>query len=197
MQHEIEAKFLEVDHNEIRTKLVSLGATQVYPQRLMRRRNFDFPDRRLDEVKSWVRLRDEGDKIELMLKQSVGNQLGDIRETPVIVDDFEKATEFLLSLGMFQKTEQESKRELWKLGDVEIMLDEWPWVKPFIEIEAPEKRPVMDFATKLGLDWDKAIFDTVEPVYYNEYNITREQIHALTTMRFSDPIPKTFKPKVK
>lgn len=181
----------------LRQKLAKLGARQVYPMRLMRRRNFDFPDKRLDSVKSWVRLRDEGDKVELMLKQSVGNQMGDIRETPVIVDDFEKASQFLLSIGMIQKSEQESRRELWVYKNVEIMLDEWPWVKPFIEIEAPEKQLVIDFAQQLDLSWDQAIFDTVEPVYYNEYDVTRQQIHALETMRFSDPIPKILKPKAK
>jgi adenylate cyclase, class 2 len=197
MQQEIEAKFLNVPHNDIRLKLEQLGAVQRYPQRVMRRRNFDFPDKRLDSKKAWVRLRDEGDKIELMLKQSVGSAIGDIRETPVIVSDFEAATAFLLSIGLYEKSEQETKRELWQLGDVEIMLDEWPWVKPFIEIEAQSEEGVREVAGKLGLDWTEAIFDTIEPVYYAEYDVTRDQIHAITSISFRQPVPTVFETRRK
>ena len=195
MQVEIEAKFLGINHADLRIKLKELGAKQLYSQKLMRRRTFDYIDKSLDEKGAWVRLRDEGDKIELMLKQNLGKQLGNIRETPVLVTDYEAATEFLLSIGLIQKSEQESKRELWQLNDVEIMLDEWPWVKPFIEIEAQRPEAVKDAAQQLGLDWQAAIFDTVEPVYYNEYDVTRAQIHALKTMRFDNPVPVTFKRK--
>ncbi|MDL2363514.1 MAG: CYTH domain-containing protein [Patescibacteria group bacterium] len=195
MQIETEAKFLNVDHDIMRKKLRDFGAELVYEQKLMRRRNFDFPDMRLDSERAWVRLRDEGDKIELMIKQVTGNQIGDIRETAVRVADFQLATDFLFRLGMFQKTEQESKRELWKLNGTEIMLDEWPWVKTFIEIEADDAESVRNTAEKLELNWEDAIFDTVEPVYYNEYDVTREQIHAVELFKFGEPTPVTFKKK--
>jgi adenylate cyclase class IV len=189
---EIEAKFLNVNHDNLRTKLRESGAKLLEPMKFMRRRNFDFPDKRLDAEQAWVRLRDEGNKIELMIKQKVGEQLGDIRETAVEVTDFHAATEFLLRLGMYQKTEQESKRELWKLGEVDIMLDEWPWAKPFAEIEGPTPEQVESVANILGFDWSEAIFDTVEPVYYAEYDVAREQIHAVQMFRFDEPVPETF-----
>lgn len=195
MQTEIEAKFLEIDHAALRTKLTELGAECVYESRMFKRRNFDFPDMRLDKKQAWIRLRDEGDKVELMIKQKVGDKLGDIRETAVLVNDFEAATEFLFGLEMIQKTEQESKRELWHYKDAEIMLDEWPWAKPFAEVEAETAEAVESVARELGLDWTQAIFDTVEPVYYNQYRVTREQIHAVKQFKFGAHVPETFKPK--
>lgn len=192
MQQEIEAKFLNQDHNEIRRKLEALGASCVHPMSLMRRTIFDFPDRRLQKKHAWVRLREELDgSIEVTLKQVNSDELTGVHEYPIIVNNFEAAKNFLLSIGLEVKGEQESKRELWRYRDVEIMLDEWPWVKPFIEIEAPSEVEVKDFATKLNLDLNEAKFGGVNPVYVAEYNITTEEFIALElSMKFTEPIPK-------
>lgn len=195
MSTEIEAKFLEINHDAMRSTLRSLGAELVQENRLMCRRNFDFSDKRLDAERAWIRLRDEGDKIELMVKQVTGKEIGDIQETSVGVDDFQAATDFLFRLGLYQKTEQQSRRESWKLNGAEIMLDEWPWVRPFIEVEAQDAETVRKVSEQLGLKWNRAIFDTVEPVYYNEYEVTRDQIHAVELFSFNKPVPNTFKKK--
>lgn len=44
MQTELEAKFIDIDKNIVRQKLKAAGAKLVAPERLMRRRNFDYPD---------------------------------------------------------------------------------------------------------------------------------------------------------
>ena len=62
MQTEIEAKFLNIDVEKIRAKLQELGAVLQYPERLMKRKTFDFKEKSLYEEKAWVRVRDEGDK---------------------------------------------------------------------------------------------------------------------------------------
>lgn len=138
MQREIEAKFLRQNHDEVRHKLHELGAICRYKMTLMRRTVFDFPDRRLQARGAWVRLREELDgSIELMVKHVASEELGQTFEHPVVVTDYEAAKQFLLSLGLEVKGEQESKREVWQFGGAEVMLDVWPWVPPFIEVEAP------------------------------------------------------------
>ena len=37
MNNEIEAKYIEIDKDEIREKLRAAGAKQIYPERMMRR----------------------------------------------------------------------------------------------------------------------------------------------------------------
>ena len=191
MQREIEAKFLDQQHDLIRKQLVELGAVCEYPIKIMRRTVFDYPDRRLQKKRAWVRLREELDgSIELMLKQT-SPTLGETYEQPVIVQDYESAQQFVLSLGLEVKGEQESKRELWRLGDTEIMLDQWPWVKPFIEIEAPSEEAVKKMAHALELDWTKAKFGGVTPVYVAEYNLTHDEFESLDlSMNFNLPCPK-------
>lgn len=193
MQQEIEAKFLEQDHDDIRKKLQKLGATCEYPISLIRRTVFDFPDRRLQQQGAWVRLREELDgSIELMLKTVKTNQLGQTFEQPVKVENYDAAKQFLLSIGLEIKAEEESKRELWRLGeDTEIMLDEWPWVPPYIEVEATSEEAVKRLAKQLGLHWNQAKFGSVIPVYTEEYGITEADFKAAEfTIKFGEPIPE-------
>jgi adenylate cyclase class IV len=197
MQQEIEAKFLDQNHSEIRKKLKNLGAVCEYPETLVRRTVLDFPDGRLQSKRAWVRLREELDgSIELMVKQVKDDTLGQTFEQPVTVGDYESAKKFLLSLGLEIKAEQESKREVWRLGSIEIMLDTWPWVKPFIEIEAPSEAEVKNFASKMGLDWNEAAFGGVTPVYVAEFDLTNEEFESIKVpIKFDLPVPNEYKPK--
>lgn len=177
MQTEIEAKFLDVNHDEIRKKLKALGAKLEQPMRLMRRKNYDYNDRRLENEKTgWVRVRDEGDKITLAYKQLEDRTLLGTKEVGLDVNDFEATCLFLENIGLEVQSYQETKRESWTIGEIQIELDEWPWVKPFIEIEAPDEASLKNVAAKLGYDWKDALHGSVEIVYQAEYDVTEEEV---------------------
>lgn len=82
---------------------------------------------------AWCRVRDEGDKITMSVKEN-GNEetISDQKEICLTVEDFSDAEMFLQALGCTFKAYQESKREVWKLDGVEICIDEWPWLEPFV-----------------------------------------------------------------
>ena len=200
MQTEIEAKALSVNHDTLRVKLRELGATLVHPQRLMRRYNLDFPDGRLGkdpEGSGWVRVRDEADKITMSYKQLSDRTLHGTKEVNIVVDDFDKAFEFLKRLGLVSKTYQETTRESWRLGDLEIELDQWPWTKPYIEIEGPNEAALRDIFATLGLDWQTAVFGSVEVVYQAEYDISDEELYSLGTFTFDLALPEFLKSRRK
>ena len=69
MQTEIEAKFPDINPDELRKKLLEAGAVLVHEERFMRRKVFDYPDSRLEKIGGWVRVRDEGDKVTFTYKQ--------------------------------------------------------------------------------------------------------------------------------
>lgn len=198
MKPEIEAKFLNVSHEELRVKLAALGATCRQPMRLMRRKNFDFPDLRLDKEKNgWVRVRDEGDKVTMSYKQLNSRELDGTHEVSVVVDSFEAACNFLESIGLESKTYQETKRESWQLDEFEIELDEWPWVKPYIEIEGPDEASLKTLAANLGLDWTKVCHGSVEVVYRGEYDVTDEDVDYIPEITFDKPAPELLESKRK
>lgn len=162
----------------------------------MRRRAFDYPDERLYKIGGWIRVRDEGDKITLSYKQLNDRTLHGTKEVSVVVDDFARAGELLIDIGMVQRAYQETKRELWKLGDAEITIDTWPWIPTFVEIEAPTENELQNTAEALGLSWDDAMHGSVETAYQKYYDFTEAEIDHWPEITFV-PIPDWLKAKQK
>lgn len=158
----------------------------VQPERIMVRRPYDFPDKRLEKIGGWVRVRKEGDKTTLCYKQLNDRTLHGTKEITVVVDDFDVTCKFLEAIGLVSKSYQETKRESWKLGEVEIELDTWPWVLSFIEIEAPSEEKLRESAAKLNLDFSDALYGSFEPVYQAVYDVTEEEIDSWLEIRFVD-----------
>lgn len=184
MQTEIEAKFLNIDLDEIREKLKAAGAKLEHPMSLMRRKNFDFNDLSLEKIGGWVRLRDEGDKITLAYKQLNHRGLDGTKEVSVEVSDFDETSLLLEQIGLEQKSYQETKRESWTIQGVQVELDEWPWVKPFIEIEAPNETLLYDIADILGVNRADALHGSVEIVYQQEYDVTDAEVDHWKAITF-------------
>lgn len=197
MIDEIEVKFLAVDPEKIRTRLKDVGAVCEMPMRLMKRAIIDFPDKRLQKKGSGhIRVRDEGNKITLAYKQHTGTGVNEAQEVETIVTDYQKTVELFRAIGMEVFSEQESRRETWKLGDTEIVLDEWPWLKPYLEIESDHESKLKETAKILGLDWDDGIFGDVMVAYRAQYpQLTESQtVGSIQHVRFNDPIPKMLNP---
>ncbi|MBP6945662.1 hypothetical protein KBD61_03620 [Patescibacteria group bacterium] len=102
MSHEYEAKFLRVDPEDVRRRLKEAGATLVQPERLMKRKTFDFLELSLRAVGAWVRVRDEGDKVTMSYKRITAETMEGMCEVMVEVDDFERSCDFLRSVGMVE-----------------------------------------------------------------------------------------------
>ena len=154
---EIEVKFLGIDPVEIEKKLISLGAGKIY-DRVFRDRVFDFPDWRLNDANSWLRLRDKGDKITLSLKKRLGVEKGQndqgMEELETIVDNFEMTTKILEKLGMIQKFNQEKRRVHFIINNVDVDIDYYPLIPPHLEIEGKNWDEVRGVAERLGLNWN-------------------------------------------
>lgn len=186
MKPEIEAKFLNINHDEIREVLKSKGAKLVQKRQLMKRKNFDFPGRKLQKVGGWVRVRDEGNKITLAYKQLDHRGVDGTKEVYIVVNSFADTCLLLESIGLECTSYQETKRESWKIGDVEIELDEWPWIKPFIEIEAQDEDKLREISKILGLDFKKAVHGSVEIAYQAEFDVSEEDVDSWKEITFID-----------
>ncbi len=189
MQTEIEAKFLDIDVDDIRNKLRNLGAILAYPERQMKRKNFDYSDKRLEKIGAWIRVRDEGDGLVTMsYKRLVDRTLHGTKEISLKVDSFESACDFLMACGFDSKAYQETKREKWLLGKNEITIDTWPWIPTFVEIESETEEEIKKITNDLNLDWNLALHGSVETAYQKYYNITEEEICSWEEITFV-PVP--------
>lgn len=167
MQHEIEVKYLGVDHDVIRAKLQKLGAELELPLTLMRRTLFDYPDDLLRKRKGRLRVRDEGYRITVTYKEGGSDTYS--LESETTVGSYDDMVELFQAIGLKKGPTQETRREIWKLGDVEIMLDEWPWVEPYIEIEGPNEDAIKAVASSLGFDWKDAAYGNSDTAYMHQY----------------------------
>jgi adenylate cyclase class 2 len=189
MKTEIEAKWLEIDHDEFRRKLTKLGGRRVRDLTQMVRAVFDFDEQSASKMRGWVRVRDEGDKITLSYKRVDNKSLTGTKEICLVVDDFDGAVDFLKQLGLKQKAFQETKRESWVLDGAEIELDEWPWLPTFVEIETKNEAQMAKIAAKLGLKMSDAMYGSADFVYEKYYDVTSDEVNVYPAIKFSAPAP--------
>lgn len=179
MEIEYEATFEKIDKDEIRAKLKDVGAELIRPEFMQKRMVFNLPTGH-EKKGGWLRVRDEGDKITMSLKIVDGTSIQDQKELQINVDSFESGTAMLEAIGCERKAFQESKRELWKLNEVEITIDEWPFLEPYIEVEGKSEEDVKRTSELLGFDYSSALFDSVDGQYAVKYGITKDQINQRT-----------------
>ncbi len=143
ISEEIEVKFLDIDKELIEQKLKDIGAKKIGDV-FLRHVSFDYPDFRLNKDNSWIRLRDEGDKIVLAFKKRLGVTSQDgstndegMEEIEIVVDSYEETKNFLLKVGFIEKHgEAQKKRSKWQKGSVTFDIDTIPVVPTYLEIEA-------------------------------------------------------------
>jgi adenylate cyclase, class 2 len=178
METEYEATFWPIDKEHIRQKLSSVGAHMEYQERVMRRVVFHLP-MGAPLTHGWARVRDEGDKVTMSIKQS-GSALEQQKELEIVVSDFDSGIEILRSVGCIERAYQETKRELWMLDGVAITLDEWPFLEPFIEIEGVSEEVIRHASEKLGFPWQEALFCSADTLYVKKYGISLDRINKET-----------------
>jgi len=193
MKTEIEAKFVKVVHDDIRQRLTDIGAKCDVPMRNMKRAAINSAEMRAK--KGFVRVRDQGDKITITYKQIDTLSLTGAKEIELEINDFDNAVAIFKAVGLSDCSLQESRRETWTIGDVEVALDEWPWLDPYIEIEGLDEAEVKAAASKLGLSWEDAVFGDVMTAYRIQYPHLRDNqlLSDIPEVKFNGPLPDMFK----
>lgn len=179
MDIEFEATFVNIDKNEVRGRLKKIGAILKKSEYLQKRVVFELP--KGHEIEGgWLRVRDEGDKTTMSLKVIDGDKIENQKETCIVVDNYKNAELLLLSIGCKKKAYQESKRELWLLDKVEITIDEWPFLEPYVEVEGKSKKEVKNTSKKIGFDFKKALFCATDKLYSLKYGVSKDVINNQT-----------------
>lgn len=154
---EIEAKFYISQLDHITARLEELQARLIQPRVLETNLRFDLPDGGLRAKGQVLRLRRDTET-RLTFKSSSQEQSGVLarREIEFVVDDFEKARQFLDALGYREVIIYEKYRRTYELEGALIMLDELPYGN-FLEIEGESVEQIQAMAAKLDLNWSTAI----------------------------------------
>ena len=150
MHNEIECRLLEVNVEEFIKKIKLNGAIFVGDW-VQVRHIYDF-----NPVKenSWIRLRTNGVETTLTIKEIHNSQIDGTKELEIVVSNFNTTDELLNKLGYHARSKQENRRIRYMLDDVEIDIDFWPMITPYVEFEAKSEQAIKDLCKKLELDFN-------------------------------------------
>ena len=174
MHTEYEARVLEIDKDEIIKKLESLNAEFQWDY-VQKRFVYDFIPK-IDG--KWIRLRTNGEKSTLTIKNLVSSQIDGTQELEIEVDNFERTNLILKELGYEPKGYQENRRCQYLLNGVEIDIDSWPLIPTYLEIEGPSEEAVYNTLEILGYSKKDATTRDVEGIYL-DYGHDLNEIYNL------------------
>lgn len=175
---EYEAKIYDVIPADIVAKLMRLDAKEIGSYNF-RRYVFDTipatPNR-------WVRLRSDGQHATLTVKEITTEAIDGTHEWEVEVSDLDTTLEILAKIGIKPRGYQENKRQEYNLGDVQVVIDHWPKLKPYIEIEGNSAEEVINTAKLLGYAEDDLTMKSTSDLYKD----VGMNIEKLAELRFDE-----------
>ena len=175
MKTEYEVRFLEINQNEIISKLKKLGAVEV-GNWVQIRKTFDLIPA---QKNSWLRLRTNGITTTLTVKEINSAKIDGTKEAEVVVDSFEEMDTILSKIGLKARNYQENKRHQFKYKNTEIDVDSWPLIPAYMEIEGSNEQAIKEVCCDLGLEFNSATTMDVTDIYKNVYNIDILKIKEL------------------
>lgn len=174
MNTEYEVRVLEIDALKIEKQLEDLGAVLQWDH-LQKRYVYDF----IPKIEGkWIRLRTNGDKTTLTIKNIVSSEIDGTQELEIEVDDFFKTNLLLNELGFEAKGYQENRRRQYILDGVEIDIDSWPLIPTYLEIEGKSEEAIYKVLDKLNISKDSITTRDVEGVYL-DYGYQLDKIYNL------------------
>lgn len=161
MNSEYEVRVLDIGVDSFIKQIEKLGAIYVnkYEQK---RYIYDF-NPKIDN--KWIRLRTDGFKTTLAIKEYQSAEIGGTKEIEIEVSDIEKTDEILNQLGYFKRSVQENKRIRYMLNNVEIDIDTWPHLRTYVEFEGKSKKSVLDLLKLLEIDENSITTMDVQDIY--------------------------------
>ncbi|MDO8470648.1 MAG: CYTH domain-containing protein [bacterium] len=165
---EIEARFINLNREEIEEKLRSLGAQKTQDAFFKEWLFFHKGDPDWDDNHRRIRVRTDGTTTWMTYKANATWEVDSTEEVEFKVSSAEDAIKLLIATGIPLQRHQEKKRITYQVRDIMFDLDFWPKIPMVLEIEAPTKESVQEGARLLDLSWEDAIF-VDQKVLHNQY----------------------------
>jgi adenylate cyclase class 2 len=188
---EREAKFYIQNLAGLTERVRMTGAELVQPRLLETNLRLDTPEGDLRKAGRILRIRRD-DKVRLTYKDNAHNEDGVVSRTEIefIADSFDVARKFFEALGYPVSVIYEKYRRVYRIGDVEVMLDELPF-GDFVEIEAPNNTLIEGVSQMLGLDLSKMVETNYLGLFERARRNMRFEFRDLTFENFAGLSPTT------
>ena len=171
---EVEVKILEVDRDRIEAVLANRGAKKVFDGNIQTML-FDFKDGSIVKGKDVLRLRKEGERVELTYKKVKFTKKAKVAEEySVRVSNLETTKEILENLDLTVIENILKHRTSYVLDhvrfDIDRYLEDFEHIPEFMEIEAENIEVIHKYAGLLGFSPEKCLPWSTQDVinYYNK-----------------------------
>ena len=195
---EFEARWLNVDVEQLRRAILDLGAKLVHSKKLYRRYAYSLANQDADGTPldggtpGFGRIREEYlNETDTVVTATV--KLYKNKDFPeeyeiVINDTFENANTFMLALQLKPRAYQETYREKYSIeGCNEIVIDTIPGLAPYVEIDCLSKERVFDLAAKLGFKPEDAHYGSFARTFREVYSMPESAInHKIKKLTFEN-----------
>ena len=176
MEKERELTVLDINVENFVKRLEDLGAEKK-GEFLQRRYVFDVKP---VNPKKWIRLRTNGTKSTLTIKEIKDKTAIDgTNELEIVVDNFDKTKEILNELGYESRNYQENYRRIYELSNTEISIDSWPLIPTYAEIEGKTNEDVENVLGLVNTENYKVTTLDVDSIYREIYDIEIKKIKEL------------------
>ncbi len=175
MKTEYEVRMLNIDVKEMLKKAKEKGAIKI-GQFHQKRYVYDFTP---IQKGSWIRLRSNGKKTTLAIKEIKSLKIDGTKEIEIEVSDFETTNSILKKLGYNYRTYQENYRIELKIDNVILDFDKWPLIPPYLEIEGKRESDIKIVMEKLGINAKQVTTLDVNSIYKEQHNINLDEIKSL------------------
>src|SRR3954471_4091468 len=164
MAQEIEVKFALKDRNELVRKLHDSGGQRLYPE--------TFEDNIVLDRRGELRTKGSLLRVRKFGKYSIATYKGPMsieggvksrEEVQTGVESFERAIQLFDALGYKPVFRYQKFREVWRLRDVEVVLDRTP-IGDYFEIEGPMD-VIRTVSTELGMNLDQGLRQSYADLY--------------------------------
>ena len=107
-----------------------------------------------DNYSKWIRLRQTGKQTTITIKKIVNSsgeyELDAVRELEFEVPSINEGKEFLEALGYYPSLHQKKMRIAYDYNNTELVIDKWPKIPAYIEVEGENKEDICSVVKNLG-----------------------------------------------
>ncbi len=154
MAHEIETKVLDIDAEEIKKKLLGLGAEKIAEDRIVVDW-FDFPTRKEGQENWFLRIRTYSNgkrEVTWKAKSEITGTTRRHKEINFELEEPEKLADLFQEIGLQSYAHQEKDRTSFVYKDWQFDIDQYPGMPAFLEIEGNSEEHVKEAMKLLGLE---------------------------------------------
>jgi len=168
---EVELKFLNIDIDQIKQKLIGLGAKLIFDTQIESYSFYGNGFHISDSKMKYLRVRKVNDEVTITYKSPTKeSEMSNRKEIEIKVDDFDKAISLIEKMGLNKDKIFKKNRSHYELKNIHFELDTLENIPTFLEIETQTEQEMKEICLKLKLNISEGRKGTIVEILPEMFN---------------------------